>query len=207
MPSRNVIKQYAAESYYHVYNRGVAKQLIFMDEQDKRQFLKIVSRHLDPSVTSVKSNGISYRKFDLDLELLCYCLMGNHFHLLLYVKDDGRTLTAFMQSVLTAYTMYFNKKYRRVGTLFQGVYKASRISSDSYLLHISRYIHLNPRTYKSYRFSSLAYYTGKEPPDWLKPQKIISLFEGVDYLEFLADYEDTKAMFEEIKYELADVRV
>ena len=205
MPSRNIVKTYVPHSYYHVYNRGVAKQQIFLEAADKKQFLKIISRHLDPSSTETKLGGTPYRKFNVDLELLCYCLMGNHFHLLFYMADDATALSSLMQSVLTAYTMYFNKKYKRVGTLFQSVFKASRISSDAYLVHISRYIHLNPRRYKTYFYSSLSYYTGKKPPDWMKPDRILSLFEGENYLAFLEDYEEHKAMLDELKYELANL--
>lgn len=109
--------------------------------------------------------------------------------------------------MLTAYTMYFNKKYKRVGTLFQGVFRASRISNEPYLIHISRYIHLNPRRYKKYYYSSLKYYLGGTPPLWLKPAKIIEMFEEGEYMSFLQDYESHKAMLEEIKYELADTNI
>lgn len=204
MPSRNVVKHYAPREFYHVYNRGVNKMRIFEDESDKRHFVKILRRHLNPDDLSTKSDGTLYRKFNRDLELLCYCLMGNHFHLLFYVREDSDALRAFMQPVLTAYTMYFNKRHKRVGPLFQGVFKASRISSDEYLLHITRYIHLNPRTYKTYRFSSLPQYLGQPTPPWLKPGRILELFEGDDYLQFLEDYEDHAAALELLKYELAN---
>lgn len=85
------------------------------------------------------------------------------------------------------------------------MFRASRITNDGYLQHITRYIHLNPRRYKTYFYSSLAYYTGaKTPPPWLKPQRALDLFEGNDYLTFLEDYEDQRAMLEILKYELAD---
>lgn len=205
MPSRNILREYAPHQFYHVYNRGVAKQAIFLDAADKRHFLDIIARHLDPGDTSTKADGTPYRKFDKDIELLCYCLMGNHFHLCFYMGDDVSSIKNLMQAVLTAYSMYFNKKYRRVGTLYQGVFKASRISNDAYLQHITRYIHLNPRRYKTYHYSSLAYYSGaKISPPWVRPDRVLALFDGDDYLAFLEDYEDQKAIFDELKYELAD---
>ena len=82
MPSKNSLKTYVSHQYYHVYNRGVAKQNIFLDTSDKRHFIKIVQRHLDPTNTDVKTDGVAYQKFNRDVELLCYCLMGNHFHML-----------------------------------------------------------------------------------------------------------------------------
>ncbi len=205
MPSKYAVKEYATGQYYHVFNRGVAKQPIFLDSQDKIQFMKILQRHLDPLDTSTRGDGAMYRKFNHDIELLCYCLMGNHFHLLFYTAGEGRSLAVFMQSVLTAYTMYFNKKHKRVGTLFQGVFKASRISSEAYLVHISRYIHLNPRLYKNYKFSSISYYLLKKlPPNWLHPERILALFEGENYMRFLEDYEEQKAVLDVLKHELAD---
>lgn len=204
MPSRNVIKEYESGNYYHAYSRGVAKQPIFLDNQDKNKFLSILSRYLDPQDTSFRGDGVYYRKFDKDLELLCYCLMGNHFHLLFYLVDDPDALHVFIQSVLTAYTMYFNKRYKRVGTLFQGVFKASRITDDSYLLHITRYIHLNPKHCREYPFSSLNQYVGDSSLPWLKPARILNMFVGVGYLQYLEDYEDYAATLENLKYELAN---
>jgi hypothetical protein len=80
MPSKNIVKLYAPHQYYHVYNRGVAKQTIFHDAQDKKKFLSILARHLDPENTERRYDGVAYEKF-LNLELLSYCLLGNHFHL------------------------------------------------------------------------------------------------------------------------------
>jgi putative transposase len=204
MPAKNVVKSYEVDSYYHIYNRGVAKQKIFLDQADKRYFLKLIDRHLNPKSKVTDQYGAPYRKFNTSIELLCFCLMGNHYHMLIYLKEDLTAITELMRSMGTAYTMYFNLKYRRVGPVFQGTFKASRISSDSYLLHISRYIHLNPREYLTYKYSSLsAYLDGAERP-WLQPQKIQSLFGKNDYLEFLQDYEDNKLVLDVIKHELAD---
>lgn len=197
MPSRNIIKEFAPDNYYHIYSRGVAKRSIFMDARDKRMFLKIVARYLE---TSKKAK---YRAFDTEIELLCFCLMNNHFHLLIYQFENPTAITDFMRRVLTTYTMYFNKRHDRIGPLFQSVYKSSRVSRENYLLHISRYIHMNPRAYKFYAFSSLPYYQGVVCPAWLKPKRILSMFNG-DYMEFLNDYEDYKQSLEEIKYEMAN---
>lgn len=204
MPSRNVVKTYVTDSYYHVYNRGVAKQAIFRDETDKHYFIKLLARYLDPENEDISQDGTRYRKFNDDVELFCYCLMKNHFHLLFFTVRDALLLPKLLQSVCTAYTMYFNKKYKRVGTLFQGVFKASRIDQDSYLQHISRYIHLNPRRHTTYRYSSYAYYTGTTPPRWLNPERILGLFEYDDYAEFVNDYEEHARMLDELKHELAN---
>jgi putative transposase len=206
MPSRHVIREYSPDSYYHIYNRGVAKQVVFHDDQDKSKFIGLFERHLDPSNMSVKVDGTFYRKFNNDLEILSYCIMGNHFHLLIYCMDDQSAVSSFMRAISTAYSMYYNKKYKRVGYLFQGKFKASRISNDAYLTHISRYIHLNPRRYLGYRFSSLHYYfDAMSRPVWLHPEKIEELFSSKsEYLRFLADYEEYKEMLDTLKSELAD---
>lgn len=175
MPSRNVIKQFDTNSYYHVFNRGVNKSKIFHEAADKSKLLAIFQRHLDPKDVSFRSDGVPYEKFHTELEMLAYCFMDNHFHLLFYIKEDRLALSKLLQSVFTAYTMYFNKKYKRVGTLFQGVYKAAKIDNDSYLLHITRYIHMNPRYYKTYHYSSVRYYLGTEPPNWLKVSRSLDL--------------------------------
>ena len=114
-------------SYYHVYNRGHNKQTIFHDYKDYARYLKRLKEYLQKhSVT-----------------LLAYCLMPNHVHLLLYQKSE-EPIDQFIHRLHTAFTMYFNKKYERVGAVFQGRFKAKLIETDEYLLHVSRYIHINP---------------------------------------------------------------
>lgn len=129
--------------------------------------------------------------------------MPNHFHLLLYQKQSGGVMK-LLKGVCTSYTMYFNRKYKRVGPLFQNHYRSSLINSESYLLHISRYIHLNPRDYKKWEWSSLPYYLKSKQSDWLHPQRILDLFEGDSYEKFVGDYEEHRSVMEEIKAELAN---
>lgn len=205
MPSRNTIKAYSPYSYYHVYNRGVAKQAIFHDADDKKHFLRIIARHLDPDNDDKRYDGMAYTKFCSQLELLSYCLMGNHFHMLLYMDDSQDSIKQFMQSLCTSYSMYYNKKYNRVGPLFQGVFKASLIDDESYLLHITRYIHLNPRNYKTYFYSSYKNYIGKSSYNWLKIDRIAELFTDSDeYIRFVEDYEDYKSQLEDLEPFLAN---
>lgn len=121
--------------HYHLYNRGVEKRDIFLDGADYHRFLTILDnfRHRDQ-----EKNG------DEPLvSIVCYCLMPNHFHLIVQQKTDGG-ISKFIQRVSTGYTMYFNKRYERTGVLFQGKFKAKYIENDQYLLHLARYIHLNP---------------------------------------------------------------
>lgn len=203
MPSRNVVKEYAPDSYYHIYNRGVDKQSIFKDSSDYVVFLSLLKRHLSKE-PQVNKYGRQAPHFHEEIELLAFCLMPNHFHLLIYQNSDDKAISKLLQSICTAYTMYFNRKYGRRGPLFENNFKASRIDQESYLQHISRYIHLNPKDWRRYEWSSLPYYLDNHSAGWLRPQRVMDLFEGSDYEEFLKDYEDYKEMLDEIKYELAD---
>lgn len=111
-----------------------------------------------------------------------------------------------LKAVTTSYGMYFNKKYSRVGPIFQGRFKSSSVQQDSYLHHVSRYIHLNPKEYTSWPYSSLPYYIGTHSAAWVRPGRIMDLFEqnSKKYLEFVSDYEEQKKLLNELKYELAD---
>ncbi len=201
MPIRNTTKQYAAPAYYHIYNRGAGGAQIFLDDQDRGKFLSLFARHLDPSDSSKKTDGSQYDKYDI--KLVAYCLMGNHFHLLVFQEVDPQAITQLMRSVATAYTMYFNRKYKRNGHLFQSIFKASHITSDAYVLHITRYIHMNPRNYLRYEWSSLPYYLGERAPIWLRPE-LVNDMTSYQYKEFLQSYEGKKAELDLLKTELAD---
>ena len=202
MPSRNIIKIDSPESYYHIYARGSGKLPIFLEPLDFVYFENLLARYLGPKPVQGKF-GYTYPNYRDKVELLAYCLMNNHFHLLLY-QADARFMTTFMRSLMTSYSRYFNLKYKRTGPLFESRYKACRVDQQSYLEHISRYIHLNPRYWRRYSPSSLKYYLDTRAPEWLKIDRISSLFNGQDeYLKFLRDYEDHKQMLGEIKHELA----
>ncbi len=86
MPSKNTVKIYAAEHYYHVYNRGVSKQVVFHDKDDYKYFLYLLKRHLDVKPASSKY-GTLYRHLNGKVEIIAYCLIPNHFHLLIYNKE------------------------------------------------------------------------------------------------------------------------
>lgn len=203
MPSRNVLKIDIPDSYYHIYARGASRQDIFLESSDYYVFLELFRRYL--SNEEIKdSAGIPYVKLHDDIELLCYCLMSNHFHLLVYQINDG-SMQRLMRGVMTAYSRYFNKKYKRSGSLFESRYKASRISSDEYLMHITRYIHLNPKKWRNYPYSSLGYYLQSHGEDWINEKTILKLFTSRSaYADFVADYESVKESLDLIKYELAN---
>lgn len=202
MPRRNVIKIDIPQSYYHVYARGHGKQKIFKDEDDFETFLNLFARYLSKK-PKADGYGKSYPHLYEKVSLLSYCLMRNHFHLLLYQEDEG-AMSALMRGVMTSYSRHYNSKYGLSGALFESRYKASRISSEEYLMHISRYIHLNPKDWMAYPHSSIhSYYMGA--PEWLEPERVIDLFGSLPiYADFLNDYTDYKESLESIKDELAN---
>lgn len=203
MPSRNIIKIDIPDSYYHVYARGHSRSEIFIEPEDYAIFLNLLKRYLSRQ-PQLDKNGLAYTNLYDKLEIICFCLMPNHLHLMLYQRDEG-TMQQFMRGVMTSYSRYFNKKYDRSGSVFESRYKASHIGNQSYLEHITRYIHLNPHQWERYPYSSLRFYLGKARAEWLRPERIMRQFQDTsDYLTFIKDYESHKQMLDEIKYELAN---
>lgn len=193
MPSRNIVKTYTEGGYYHIYNRGVEKREIFKDESDCRIFLHYIMLYLSPvdEILQKYPDKIRIRRFlksnlSEEVDLLCFSLMPNHFHFLIK-QNSKHGIIKFMRRLMTSYVMYFNKKYERVGSLFQGKYKAINVDKDEYLLHLTRYIHLNPFEINSNNsninfkeFSSYQYYLGAGHPSWIKPEKILEYFSVKD---------------------------
>ena len=207
MPGKNIIKTYVENGFYHIYNRGVEKRLIFLDEQDYRVFLSCLDLYLLPQRDSInkiknqfnltkddKNSKIAHllllNNFYKKIEVLSYIFKPNHFHFEIKQKEK-HSMEIFMQSLITKYVKYFNKKYQRVGPLFQGRYKAILIGKEEYLLHLSRYIHLNAQeelqkkqNLKDYPWSSYPAYLKRIGPKWLNKNYIISYFKQSQSLSF-----------------------
>lgn len=202
MPSRNVLKENIPETFYHVYARGASRREIFLDQSGYLFFLSLFARYLSRDQQAAPWG--SYPHLRGSIELVTYCLMPNHFHLLIY-QIDSDAMMSLMKSIMTSYSRYFNHKYDRSGSLFESRYKAARIASNTHLRHISRYIHLNPRYWRRYPYSSLRYYVGQPSPDWLQINRIAELFSSsAEYREFVEDYEANKIAIDEIKQSLAN---
>lgn len=187
MAKRNTERFYDIPGYYHVYNRGAARAKIFLDAADKRKFMSLLARYLDPADKSIRADGLAYQKSNA--KLLAYCLMGNHFHLFLYQDQDVDDISRLISALSTSYSMYFNLKYKRSGRLFEGPFRASRVTEEPYFEHLSRYIHLNPRTYKTYAWSSLPEYTNRRNTPWVHPEYVTNMSPDA-YLAYLGDYEE-----------------
>ncbi len=168
--------------YYHIYNRGVEKRDIFIDTADYRRFILLLHLFNDEKPINVRdfkdsprgsTSGI--RKTLVDIG--AYCLMPNHFHILVKEKNEGGARN-FLHKLMTGYTMYFNKRYERVGPLFQGTFKAEHANSDEYLKYLFSYIHLNPLKIfdKNWKENSL------EETESLK--KYLEKYEYSSYLDY-----------------------
>ncbi len=203
MPSRNVLKIDVSDNYYHIYARGHSRNKIFKDDQDCDYFIKLFKRYLskEPQLSKL---GVPYIHLHNKVELLAYCIMENHFHLLIYQKEQG-AMSLLMRGVLVSYSHYSNHKNQTSGSLFESRYKASMIDKQNYLDHVSRYIHLNRKPWKGSKYSSIDYYLTNKTADWINTKRVLDMFEGKDdYAEFVADYEDSQKILDELKYELAN---
>lgn len=196
MPSRNALKEYEAGGYYHIYNRGVAKQDVFIIDKDYKTFLSYLQLYLNPPLPTLQ--GLSSQAQEIhtapskklknyagEITLLAYCLMPNHFHLLLRQNTD-HGMDHFMRSLITKYVRYFNSRYKRVGHLFQDRYKGVRVMSEEQFTYVSKYIHRNPLGLPAckdspcrlinYTYSSYGNYLQNFEQSWVSTKDILSYF-------------------------------
>lgn len=196
---------------YHVFNRGVEKRNIFLGKREYEHFIDTLKhyRQIPKKKLSRRGKTLSgQRESDRSVEILGYCLMPNHFHLLLKQVSDGG-ISHFMRKSANSYTRYFNIKNDRVGPLFQGSFKAVRVETDEQLLHVSRYIHLNPlvsglvRGLKNYKWTSYPVYIGEKDSDLVANKEILSHFSSnKDYEEFVLDQVEYARSLDKLKHHL-----
>ena len=196
--------------YYHIYNRGVDKRIIFLNDADRRRFidaLRLARLSNSPKLSwlkeQIKIGNIS--QADLErleekygpplLDVVAYSLMPNHFHF--QVKElieDG--VSKFFRKLGTSYVMYFNIKHERTGRLFESQYKSVLIETDEQLIHLSRYIHANPfnsskidislKQLKTYPWTSLPDYLKTRKQPFCDPSEVMAFFNSSDdYWKFL----------------------
>ncbi len=221
MPSKNSQKRYVENGYYHLYNRGINKQVIFREAIDYKLFLSLLKLYLIPQkqaleyikkITPHTPNRVPINLAD-QMKIICFCLLPNHFHLLIK-QVNKNAITKLMRAVLVKYSMYFNKKYNRTGHLFEGVYKGILIGNNHYLLHLTRYIHQNPdqknlNNCAKYPYSSYSWYLDGKQTEWFDPFPVLNFFQyrpnfvpkdSLSYQDFMSknitDYSDNiKALF------------
>lgn len=215
MAAKNAIKQYVENGYYHIYNRGVEKRLIFQDAQDYGVFLSYLKEYLSPKNElelreRLSDPNTSYKEKDKilkllrmnnfygEINLLAYCLMPNHFHFFIKQKS-ALSIDKFMQSLGTRYTMYFNRKYKRVGSLFQAVYKAVLVETEPQFLYLSKYIHKQAlasqgESLQGGQPSSFSEYLGQRKNEWINPEEVLAYFSKTNptpsYKSFVEEKDD-----------------
>lgn len=202
MPSRNVLKVDVPESYYHVYARGASGQNIFLEHDDFLFFLELFRRYLSPEDIR-NSAGVAYEKLGSSIEVLAFVVMGNHFHVLLYQKDQG-TLQRLMRGIMTSYSRYFNTKYQRTGQLFESRYRASRIADTAHVASVSRYIHLVPKDWDRYPYSSAQYYLGEITENWFHTGHLLNALPSpTAFASYTGDRPTAEQELADIKTHLA----
>ncbi|MBN2094104.1 MAG: transposase [Candidatus Zambryskibacteria bacterium] len=175
-------ENFAPDEHYHVFGRGINQEKIFIDNQDKARFTFLITHFQSPAriynISWYTDAFIKKGSFNLkedrvkeilkkrSIELISFVLMSNHFHILVQNLQD-KILSVYMHRILTAYSKYFNAKYNKKGHVFEGPFKAVHIKNNNQLLHLSAYIHKNPKeikewenTYDQYPYSSYQDYLG-----------------------------------------------
>ena len=217
------IVKIAPGEYYHICNRAVNKQTIFHDTGDYFRFLFLILYFQSPMVfqqlgrlvkdfvlsraLDIKGEVVKKRK----IELVAFCIMPNHFHLIVKELEEAGIAT-HMQRVLTAYSKYYNTKYEKSGHVFQGPYRAIHISDDPQLKYLSAYIHRNPRELvgwlnkvDKYQWSSYQDYIGENRwGDLLVPDIVLGQFKNKERYHEFVKMSTAKLLEEELEH-LADL--
>jgi len=190
---------FAENEYYHIYSRGVEKRKIFLNTKDHNRFIALlyimnqdVSFRMDNFLQVHKNNlqKIFEEKREKSLvSILGYCLMPNHFHLILHEHTEGG-ISKFMGKLLTAYSMYFNTKYKRSGPLFSHPFRSEHIGNESQYMYIFSYVHLNPLSIIEKKWKIDGIKNKKEAEEFLEKYKFCS------YLDFLGNNRPESAIID-----------
>lgn len=216
---RNVV--FANNEIYHVFNRGVERRPTFTDKNEyTRAMTSINFYRFRQSLTGLasylklnleKRDALSKSLFDEKnklVEIISYCLMPNHFHLLLkQMTNNG--ISMFLSNFTNSYTRYFNIKHTRIGPLYQGVFKAVRMESTEQLIYVNRYVHLNPvaslivpeNNLDTYPWSSLVEYLEEGQEKICNTKIILDQFPSIEsYRKYVHDQIDYAKKLEQIKH-------
>lgn len=202
---------FANNEVYHVFNRGVEKRPIFINKRDYYRALQTLDYYQYSGISSSLSQVLKLEKEKRDffltqlklkgkrlVEILSFCLMPNHFHLLLKQLQEGGIKT-FLSNFSNSYTKYFNIKNNRIGPLLQGNFKAVRIEDDNQLIHVCRYIHINPAVSLVIKEEELVDYPYTSLPEYLgRKEGFCKIDEVLTYFSSLKRFEDF--IFDQIDY-------
>lgn len=202
---------------YHIFNRGTEKRIIFAQPKDYKRFKRILYYYQfqgpKPKFSEFSFSNPHTFNPAVDnklVQIVCYCLMPNHFHLLIkQLKDNG--ISIFLSQISNSYTKYFNTKYTRVGSLLQGTFKSILVESEEQFIHLSRYIHINPVVSRiverlgQYPWSSYEEYMYSKD-NICSTEEILSHFSSkAKYKEFLEDQIEYGETLELIKHQVIDI--
>lgn len=222
MPKRKF--RFSTDNVYHVFNRGIEKRRIFLTPSDYRyaqQALYFYQKNgLPISLSRLKLIPIAAKASLLQqieqlpkrVSILSYCLMPNHIHLLIQQRSENG-ISSFMSDLQNSFTRYFNTKVQRKGHLFEGQFKAVFVETDDQLLHVSRYIHLNPSTafltnrenLEQYPWSSFAEFVNEQQPQFLEKDLVLGQFGSREaYREFVLDQLEYQRTLDDIKHLLIE---
>ena len=185
--------RYCVNQVLHVWGRAIDDMHVFPERRDKREFLDRIERHLSPREI-LDSNYRPYRKLVDEVELLAFCILDNHFHLLIHQKVEGGVIS-LMKSLLTGYGRYFNDTHGRRAQIFQSPYSARAADGHDDIRQLIGYIHANNEVVgPGYEFSSHREYTGARSSDWLASDLGLRLFHSpAEYERFaFAKWEETR---------------
>lgn len=214
------------DEIYHVFNRSIARQPIFLTNSAYQRMLDVVSfyqyqkpilrySHYNRLPQSQKNDFLDNLKQNgrKQIEILAFCLMPNHVHFLIKeVIEQG--ISNFMRNSQNSYAKYLNTKTKRSGALFESMFKAVRIETDEQLIHVARYIHLNPITafilkniaeLMNYPWCSFSIYLGKDNLELVNKKVILGYFSTVkDLISFTKDQIDYQRQLDKIKHLLLE---
>lgn len=211
---------FANDEIYHVFNCGVERRPVFTLKKNYERAVAALDFYRFKNLPLRLANALvleketkenfftNLRKQPKLAEIICYCLMPNHFHFLVKQKSQNG-IPKFLSDFTNSYTRYFNTRNKRIGPLFQGIFKAVRIEKDEQLIHVSRYIHLNPvvsliikeEELDTYPWSSFPGYLNPETGGICSPKIILSFFSSPkDYRKFVHNQIDYAKKLEKIKH-------
>lgn len=218
MPYRKTIL--INDEIYHIINRGIAQAPVFEEARDYQRALDVINfyRYHRPSLSFSHHKRLAkedrekfienLKKHEVIIKIIAFCLMPNHCHFLLK-QNKNKGVSNFMRNFQNSYAKYFNTKYKRTGALFQSMFKAVRIETDEQLLHVSRYIHLNPvsaylieiEDLENYPWSSFGCYMDQWEYEFVQPKIILSFFKTKrEYQKFVLDQAEYQRELQKIRH-------
>lgn len=212
--------------YYHIFNRGINSQTIFQDDNDYQRALELISYYKFSS-SKIRFSQLIKQPKELKLknytrltqeqkhlvEIIAYCLMPSHFHLLLKQQTENG-ISKFLADFQNSYTRYFNTRHIKFGPILQGQFKGVLVENDNQLVHLSRYIHLNPyaaeiikdqNKLEEYPWSSFSDYLYMTTNSICSPDEVLFHFKDrLDYKQFVVEHADEQLEIKRIEHLIID---